>query len=82
MAASYTTTTNKLKITELDFDAIKEIQNYLCRTDHGVILDIDLSNFFGTIDHRKLIQILELKIKDRTFIRYIVRMLKSGILSD
>lgn len=62
--------------------AIKDIQHYLSRKYDAVVIDVDLSNFFGTINHRKLIQLLELKIKDRTFIRYIVRMLRSGVLAD
>jgi group II intron reverse transcriptase/maturase len=63
-------------------DAIKNLHEYLRKKYDGVVIDVDLSNFFGTINHRKLIQILEMKIKDRVFIRYIVRMLKSGVLSD
>ena len=63
-------------------DAIKDIHSYVSELKHGVVIDVDLSNFFGTIDHRKLIQILEIKIKDETFIRYIVRMLRAGILTD
>jgi group II intron reverse transcriptase/maturase len=62
--------------------AIKDIHQYLSGVSQATVLDIDLSNFFGTIDHRKLIQLLEIKIKDRTFIRYIVRMLKAGVLSE
>lgn len=63
-------------------DAIRNIHKYLSGCGNAVVIDIDLSNFFGTIDHRKLIQILEMKIKDRTFIRYIVRMLRAGVLAD
>lgn len=63
-------------------DAIASVYNYLSGTRVGVVIDVDLSNYFGTINHRKLIQLLEIKIKDRTFIRYIVRMLRSGILAD
>ena len=63
-------------------DAIRDIHKYVSRLRYGVVIDVDLSNFFGTIDHRKLIQILEIKIKDKTFIRYIVRMLRSGILTE
>lgn len=63
-------------------DAVKSIHKYVNRTNYGVVIDVDLSNFFGTINHRKLIQLLEIKIKDRTFIRYIVRMLRAGILAD
>ncbi len=63
-------------------DAVKSVHQYVSKTNHGVVLDVDLSNFFGTINHRKLIQLLEIKIKDRTFIRYIVRMIRAGILAD
>ncbi len=63
-------------------DAIKNLQNHLNSRSDCVVIDMDLSNFFGTINQRKLVQILELKIKDRTFIRYIVRMLRSGILVE
>jgi group II intron reverse transcriptase/maturase len=63
-------------------NAVEDIHKYLSKKYDGVVIDVDLSNFFGTINHRKLIQLLEIKIKDRTFIRYIVRMLRSGILVD
>ena len=46
------------------------------------VIDVDLKNFFGTIDHKKLIALLRMKIKDEVFIRYIVRMLKAGVLSE
>jgi group II intron reverse transcriptase/maturase len=62
--------------------AIKELSTYLYRNHCEIVLDIDLANFFGTIDHKKLIQLLRLKIKDERFIRYIVRMLKAGVLRD
>ena len=52
---------------------------HLFYNDGCTVIDLDLSNFFGEISHRKLVQILELKIKDRVFIRYIVRMLKAGV---
>ena len=63
-------------------DAIKQCSDHLfySRTNH--ILDLDLQNYFGTIDHKKLVTMLRMKIKDERFIRYIVRMLKAGILSD
>ena len=63
-------------------DAIKDLHQYL--STHGVqtITDIDLSNFFGTIDHRELVEILRKRIKDKTLIRYIVRMFKAGVLAD
>ncbi len=63
-------------------DAIKELQHYLYSNDVQTIIDIDLKNFFGTIDHNILEDILKEKIKDTKFIRYINRMFKAGVLSQ
>lgn len=62
-------------------DAIKDLQHYLHQTELEIVIDIDLGNFFGTIDHIKLQELLEQRIKDFRFIRYIVRMFKAGVLS-
>ena len=63
-------------------DAIKDLQHYLHTSEIQTIIDIDLQNFFGTIDHEILEGILKEKIKDTKFIRYINRMFKAGVLSD
>jgi RNA-directed DNA polymerase len=63
-------------------DAIKALHNHLYSRPVQKIIDVDLENFFGSIDHGKLIEVLQIKIKDKKFIRYIVRMLKSGVLSN
>jgi group II intron reverse transcriptase/maturase len=62
-------------------DAIKDLIHYLHQTEIDVVIDIDLGNFFGTIDHVLLRELLEQRIKDFRFIRYIVRMFKAGVLS-
>ena len=46
------------------------------------VIDIDLKNFFGTIDHKILEGFLREKITDERFIRYIIRMFKAGVLSE
>jgi len=63
-------------------DAIKDLQRYLFDSEIQTIIDIDLKNFFGTIDHEILEGILKEKIKDTKFIRYINRMFKAGVLSE
>lgn len=63
-------------------DAIKDLQHHLHQTEVEVVIDIDLGNFFGTIDHIMLQELLEQRIKDFRFIRYIVRMFKAGVLSE
>ena len=63
-------------------DAIKALQHHLHNNAIQTIIDIDLKNFFGTIDHGILESILKEKIKDTKFIRYINRMFKAGVLSN
>lgn len=63
-------------------DAIKDLQQYLFENEISVVIDIDLGNFFGTIDHSLLLELLDKRIKDFRFKRYMVRMFKAGILSE
>ncbi len=63
-------------------DAIKDLRGHLFRNEVQTVIDIDLSNFFGSICHKEAVEILRLRIKDNTLIRYIVRMFKSGVLAS
>jgi len=63
-------------------DAIKTLSDYLYEHEVETVIDVDLANFFGTIDQKLLIDMLEQKIKDTRFIRYIKRMFKAGMLTD
>lgn len=63
-------------------DAIQTLGHYLLHNEVQTIIDIDLSNFFGTINHAMLVDMLREKIKDQRFIRYIKRMFKAGVLSE
>jgi retron-type reverse transcriptase len=60
----------------------KILKGYLFEHETEVVLDVDISNFFGNIDHKRLLDILQSKISDQKFIRYIARMFKAGILAD
>lgn len=63
-------------------DAIKDLQQHLYKKEVAVVIDIDLGNFFGTIDHTLLLELLDKRIKDFRFKRYMTRMFKAGILSE
>lgn len=63
-------------------DAIKALQQHLYYNETQVIIDIDLANFFGTIDHKIMEEILRKRIYDKTLMRYIIRMFKAGVLTD
>ncbi len=62
--------------------AIKDLMDYLYANEIQTVIDIDLKNFFGTIDHQILEEILKERIKDFTFMRYISRMFKAGVLVE
>jgi group II intron reverse transcriptase/maturase len=59
--------------------AIRETIEYLRFNNVKRVIEVDIENFFGTIKHKNLIEMLELKIKDKTFMQYISRQLKVGI---
>lgn len=62
--------------------AIKELADYTFENWVESVVDVDLKNYFGTIDHGRLLEMLSYKIKDKTFLRYVSRMLKTGILTE
>ena len=63
-------------------DAVRDLNKHLYSAEVEVVIDVDLANFFGTIDHEILKGLLSAKIKDTKFMRYISRMLKAGILAE
>jgi Retron-type reverse transcriptase len=62
--------------------AIKDLFTHLNSKGCEVVIDVDLKNFFGMIKHEILLSFLRIKIKDEIFIRYIARLLKSGIFKE
>ena len=63
-------------------DAIRDLHAHLFKNTVECVIDIDLENYFGSINHKVLEIILRDKIKDEKFMRYIIRMFKSGILTQ
>jgi retron-type reverse transcriptase len=63
-------------------DAVKDRRAHLYKEEVEVVIDVDLANFFGKIDHQIVKDMLGMKIKDSKFMRYITRMFKSGVLAD
>lgn len=63
-------------------DAVEALHKYLYEKEVEIVIDIDLANFFGTIDHKLLEEILREKIHDKTMMRYIIRMFKAGVLKE
>ncbi len=62
--------------------AIKVLMQHLYDNEIQTVIDIDLKNFFGTIDHHLLEDLLKQRIRDPKFMRYINRMFKAGVLAE
>lgn len=62
--------------------AISEVNQLIMTKKVNYKLDADIEGFFDKVDHKWLIKFLENDIKDKNFIRYVVRFLKSGIIED
>ena len=62
-------------------DAVRALSGYLYKEKVTTVLDVDLAKYFDSIDHRILKTILQYKVKDEKFVRYIVRMFKAGVLA-
>lgn len=62
-------------------DAIKDLNQHFFYNKIETVIDVDLANFFGTIDLKIMEEILRKKIHDKTLMRYIIRMFKAGVLS-
>ena len=62
-------------------DAVRDLEQYLCRNPVQSVIDVDLAKFFDTIDHELLLGILREKINDPKLLRYMQRMFKSGVLA-
>ncbi len=59
--------------------AVKDITKELSGK-YSYVVEADIRNFFGNIDHKWLIKMLELRIKDKAFLGLIKKWLKAGIL--
>ena len=63
-------------------DAIKSLHAHLDVNHIETVLDVDLSNYFGSIPQETVLEIIKKKISDPRIIRYLTRMFKSGLLVD
>jgi len=61
--------------------AIEVMNHHIMRDKVNYILEVDIKGFFDNLDQTWLIKFLEHHIEDKNFMRYIVRFLKSGVMS-
>jgi len=62
--------------------ALEKLDREIMTKPINFIVDVDIEKYFDSIDHKKLIQCIEMRIKDTNLIRLIVRFLKSGIMEE
>ena len=63
-------------------DAISALHCHLFSQPVETVIDVDLADFFGSIRADVVDTLLKERIEDGRFLRYIQRLLKSGILRD
>jgi group II intron reverse transcriptase/maturase len=63
-------------------DAIEVLHAHLSTHAVETVIDVDLSNYFGSISHQKVIEIIGKKVSDPRLLRYLMRMFKSGVLTE
>jgi group II intron reverse transcriptase/maturase len=61
-------------------DALSALRNSVMEMRGGWILDVDIQAFFDTLDHRKLREFLDQRVRDGVLRRQIDKWLKAGIL--
>lgn len=59
--------------------AIKALNEIIMTKKTNFVVDADIKGFFDNVNHEWIIKFLEHDIKDRNFIRYVKRFLRSGI---
>lgn len=63
-------------------DAIRALHGHIFKHPVETVIDVDLANFFGSIRADVTDSLLNERIGDERFLRYIQRLFKSGILRD
>ena len=62
--------------------ALATLNEVIAGSKVGWVLEADLKNFFGSLDHVDLLRFVELRVGDPRIISVIRRWLKAGILED
>ena len=63
-------------------EAVRTLTEKLQFGCYNYVVEVDIKGFFDKIDHDKLLQMLELRIDDRPFLRLIWKWLKAGVLEE
>jgi group II intron reverse transcriptase/maturase len=64
------------------YDALRALDGAVHRGEVNVVLEADIVSFFDRIDRKKLKQLLEQRLADRSLLRLIGKCLHVGVLDD
>jgi group II intron reverse transcriptase/maturase len=62
------------------FDAIKVFFCSLKDNKRPYVVEIDYSNFFNTVPHKRLLKMIKMRISDRRMVSLIARLLQVGVM--
>ena len=62
--------------------ALKRINELMMSRKINHVIEVDIKGFFDNVEHTRLIEWLRVRIKDETFLRYVIRFLKSGYIEE
>ena len=63
-------------------DALKMLDKTIMNGPFNYVVDMDISKFFDTVDHKKLMECLKQRVVDPSLLQLIGRFLKSGIMEE
>lgn len=63
-------------------DALRAVNEMISRHPVGFVVDVDIENFFDSVDHKLLMKALETRIADPNFLRLIGRFLRGGVMEE
>ena len=63
-------------------DALKAVNDLIMFRKINWVVDADIKGFFDHVDHNWMMRCLEVRIKDRSLLRIIGRMLKAGYMEE
>ena len=63
-------------------DALKKLDKVIMTSPVNFVVDMDISKFFDTVNHKKLMECLKQRVVDPSLLQLIGRFLKSGIMEE
>ena len=62
--------------------ALQELADGIRSNPVNYVVDADIKGFFDSVDHKRLMECLGVRIVDRNFLRLVVRFLKAGVMEE